>query len=95
MSGPDTSGNFLNSLKVDVRDDFVKGDLLHSISISNELCNTNLLRLPYFEISDLKPQYCTGRELLLFVPIMYEIGVKMLTFLFCIFEMILFKVILC
>ena len=93
LSGPDTSGNFLNSLMVDVRDDFVKGDLLHSISISNELCNTNLLWLPYFEISDPKPQYCTGRELLLFVPIMYEIGVKMLTFLFCIFEMILFKVI--
>ena len=93
MSGPDTSGTFLNSLVVDVRDDFVQDDLLHSMSISNELCNTNLLRLPYFEISEPKPQYCTGRELLLFVPIMYEIGVKMLTFLFCIFEMILFKVI--
>ena len=78
---------------VDLRDDFVKGDLLHSISISNELDNTNLLRLPYFEISDPKAQYCTVRELLLFVPIMYKIGVKMLTFLFCIFEMILLKVI--
>ena len=78
---------------VDLRDDFVKGDLLHSMRISNELCNTNLLPLPFFEISDPKAQYCTGRELLLFVPIMYEIGVKMLTFLFCIFEVILLKVI--
>ena len=78
---------------VDVRDDFVKGDLLHSISISNELDNTDLLRLPYFEIIGPKGQYCTGRELLLFVPIMYENGVKMLTFLFCIFEVILLKVI--
>ena len=93
MSGPDTSGTFLNSLVVDVRDDFVQDDLLHSMSISNDLCNSNLQQLPYFEISDLKVQYCKGRELLLFVPIMYEIGVKMLTFLFCIFEMILFKVI--
>ena len=90
MSGPDTSENFLNSLMVDVRDEFVKGDLLHLMSMSNELCNTNLLRLPYFEISDPKAQYCTGRESLLFVPIMYETGVKMLTFLFCIFEMILY-----
>ena len=78
---------------VDLRDDFVKGDLLHSISISNELDNTNLLRLPYFEISGPKVQYCTGRELLLFEPNMYEIGVKMLTFLFCIFLIILLKVI--
>ena len=78
---------------VDVRDDFVKGDLLHLMSVSNELCNTNLLRLPFLEISDPKAQYCTGRELPLFVPIMYEIGVKMQTFLFCIFEMILLKVI--
>ena len=78
---------------VDVRDDFVEDDLLHLMSISNDLCNSNLLRLPYFEISDPKPQYCTGRELLLFVPIMYENGVKMLTFLFCIFEVILLKVI--
>ena len=74
---------------VDLRDDFVKSDLLHSISISNELDNTNLLRLPYFEISGPEVQYCAGRELLPFVPIMYEIGVKMLTFLFCISEMIL------
>ena len=74
---------------VDLRDDFVQGDLLHSMSISNELYNTNLLQLPYFEISGPKVQYCTGRELLLFVPIMYENGVKMLTFLFCIFEVIL------
>ena len=78
---------------VDLRDDFVEDDLLQSISISNDLCNSNLLRLPYFEISDPKVQYCTGRELLLFVPIMYKVGVKMLTFLFWIFEMILFKVI--
>ena len=78
---------------VDVGDDLVQDDLLHSMSISNDLCNSNLLWLPYFEISDSKVQYCTERELLLFVPIMYEIGVKMLTFLFCIFEMILFKVI--
>ena len=78
---------------VDLRDDFVQGDLLHSMSISNELYNTNLLQLPYFEINGPKVQYCTGRELLLFVPIMYETGVKMLTFLFCIFEMILLKVI--
>ena len=59
---------FYNSLKVDLRDDFVIGDLLYSISISNELYNTNLLWLPYFEISGPKVQYCTGRELLLFVP---------------------------
>ena len=95
LSGPDTSGDFLNSLMVDLRDDFVQGDLLHSMSISKELYNTNLQQLPYFEISGPKVQYCTGRELLLFVPIMYENGVKMLTFLFCIFEVILLKVIWC
>ena len=78
---------------VDVRDDLVGDVLLHSMSISNDLCNSNLLQLPYFEISGPKVQYCTGRELLLFVPIMYEIGVKMLTFLFCIFKMILLEVI--
>ena len=78
---------------VDVRDDFLQDDLLHSMSISNDLCNSNLQQLPYFEINGPKVQYCTGRELLLFVPIMYEIGVKMLTFLFCIFEVILLKVI--
>ena len=78
---------------VDVRVDFVEDNLLHSMSISNDLCKSNLLRLPYFEISDPKVQYCTERELLLFVPIMYQIGVKMLTFLFCIFKLILFKVI--
>ena len=95
LSGQYTSGYSLNSLMVDVRDDFVQDDLLHSMSISNELYNTNLLQLPYFEISGPKVQYCTGRELLLFVPIMYENGVKMLTFLFCIFEVILLKVIWC
>ena len=56
---------------VDLRDDFVKGDLLHSMSLSNELHDTNLLPLPYFEKSDPEAQYCTGIEFLLFVPIVY------------------------
>ena len=60
---------------VDVRDDLVGDVLLHSMSISNDLCNTNLLWLSYFEIIDHKVQYCIGRELLLFVPIVYEIEV--------------------
>ena len=56
---------------VDLCDNFALGDLLHSMSISNQQYNTNLIWSTYLKIIDLKVQYCKGREFLCLAPLAY------------------------
>ena len=58
----------MNFLIVDLRDDLVSGDLIYAMRTLNMLYDTKLLMSAYLKIIDLKMQYCTGRELLLFLP---------------------------
>ena len=52
----------LNFLMVNARDYFDLGDLLHLVSISNELYNSVLLASTYLKIIGLKVHYSIGRE---------------------------------
>ena len=52
----------LNFLMVNARGYFGLGDLLHLVSISNELYNSGLLASTYLKIIGLKVHYSIGRE---------------------------------
>ena len=52
----------LNFLMVNARDYFGLGNLLHLVSISNELYNSGLLASTYLKIIGLKVHYSIGRE---------------------------------